>query len=285
MTLLLFCRMKTELFKIPGAKDRNIVLDSRYQPSPLREKDCVILYHGFKGFKDWGHFNAVADRFAENDMLAVKYNGSYNGLEDDFDAREITLPEVFGNNTFSIEMDDMGLVIDWVNRQDWPFMIKNIFLVGHSRGGGLVLLKAAEDKRVKKVVTWASVYEYGRIWGEQLMKLWKKEGKHEVKNGRTGEMLPIYFDVYEDYYNDEERLSIPNALSNIEQEVLIVHGTEDETVPVDAANAIHQKLENSKLLLIKGGSHTFNMKHPWEENEFSPEAEEVVSQTINFLKK
>ena len=55
----------------------------------IKEKDCVIFYHGFKGFKDWGHFNQISERFANSGLLAVKFNGSYNGLEDNHDANEI----------------------------------------------------------------------------------------------------------------------------------------------------------------------------------------------------
>ena len=42
-------------------------------------KPIVIFAHGFKGFKDWGHFNLIADEFAKHDFVFFKFNFSYNG--------------------------------------------------------------------------------------------------------------------------------------------------------------------------------------------------------------
>src|SRR5690606_40169934 len=42
-------------------------------------KKIVVFLHGFKGFKDWGHFNEVMHFFAENNMVFVKFNFSHNG--------------------------------------------------------------------------------------------------------------------------------------------------------------------------------------------------------------
>lgn len=267
---------------ILGSRDLNISLDYSFSPQKA-SKDVVIFYHGFKGFKDWGHFNLIAQTFAQNDFLFVKYNGSYNGVTED-NLLELTEPEVFGRNTFSIELDDLGLVIDWVLRKEFSFEIRNIYLLGHSRGGGIVLLKSAEDKRVKRVCTWASVYEYGKIWGEDLLAEWKKKGVHYVVNSRTGQELPIYFDVYDDYSENYNRLHLPSLLPSIEQDALVIHGNEDAVVPLLAAEKIVEKLPNGKLLAIDGGDHVFGARHPWEEDNLPTPSDKVVEETMIFFK-
>ena len=45
---------------------------------------------------------------------------------------------------------------------------------------------------------------------------------------------------------------------------LIVHGDRDESVPVQAALDLKGATPDSELLLLKGGSHTFSVGHPWQ---------------------
>lgn len=65
----------------------------------------VIFAHGFKGFKDWGTHNMVANLFAENGFRYLKFNFSHNGTTVD---KPIDFADLiaFSENTFSIELDD-----------------------------------------------------------------------------------------------------------------------------------------------------------------------------------
>ena len=72
-------------------------------------RPAVVIVHGFKGFKDWGMFPPLAERLARAGFTAVSFNLSGSGVDD---AGEFTLPERFGRNTFSAELEDLGRVID-----------------------------------------------------------------------------------------------------------------------------------------------------------------------------
>ncbi|MGZ4098329.1 MAG: alpha/beta hydrolase family protein, partial [Bacteroidia bacterium] len=61
---------------IEGSKNKQIGLDVFYKEDN-KQKPIVIFVHGFKGFKDWGHFNLVASTFAEHDFVFVKFNFSH----------------------------------------------------------------------------------------------------------------------------------------------------------------------------------------------------------------
>ena len=65
-------------------------------------KPIILFVHGFKGFKDWGAFNLIADYFAEAGFVFIKMNFSHNGLslEEDYYFEDL---EAFGQNNFSIE--------------------------------------------------------------------------------------------------------------------------------------------------------------------------------------
>ena len=144
---------------IPGKNGRPIVLDFGYKPNGIK-KPIVVFAHGFKGFKDWGHFNMVMEHIIANDCAFVKFNFSHNGgtAEQPIDFPDL---EAFGNNNYTKELDDLRSVIDWVeNNQEIPnheVDVDQIYLIGHSRGGGISILASKEDKRIKKLITWASV--------------------------------------------------------------------------------------------------------------------------------
>lgn len=271
---------------IEGLHGRPILLDLYWVPDN-QPKPVVIFTHGFKGFKDWGHFNLLGKRMAEAGFVFIKYNGSYNGTTPE-NPEEFTDLEAFGHNNFSIELDDLGQVINWImEEQDQvdPHEIDTtgIGLIGHSRGGGIVILKAKEDPRVKRIVTWASVSEFGRYWSPDIMRQWKEAGVHYVVNSRTGQRMPLYYQLYEDYFAHLDRLHIPSAEKNLTIPHLIIHGTADEGVPFTSAEELKSWNPKSTFLRIEGAGHTFGVKHPWESGTLPEQAEQVVQATMDFL--
>lgn len=272
---------------LQGPHGKPILLDYRYtanqQPKPI-----VVFTHGFKGFKDWGHFNVLADAFAEAGFVFVKYNLSHNGTTPERPNDFVDL-EAFGRNTFSIELDDLGAVIDWAVETDaMPKTEKDtdqLYLIGHSRGGGLTILKAAEDARVKKIATWASVAEFGHFWTPEVMDQWKKEGVQYVINGRTGQEMPMYYDLYDDYAQNMQRLHIPTAARSLTIPHLIAHAKDDPAVSFAAAEELHAESRHSELLAMEDGGHTFGGKHPWASDTLAPQMETVLQETVAFFRK
>jgi len=63
-----------------------------------------------------------------------------------------------------------------------------------------------------------------------------------------------------------------------------VHGSEDQTVSIKEAKAIHSWSPNSKLAIIDGADHVFGAKHPWKENILPQDLKNAVEKTIDFLK-
>ena len=115
--------------KINGSKEREIIIDVTH-PNKITQNKIIIFSHGFKGFKDWGPFNKIAEFFASKGFIFIKFNFSYNGTTSDNPVDFVNL-NAFGNNNFCIELDDLELVINWVNKK---YTEAKIFLLGHSRG-------------------------------------------------------------------------------------------------------------------------------------------------------
>ena len=270
--------------QIDGTCGKPILLDIFYKADGTA-KPVVIFSHGFKGFKDWGHFNLVAEQFAQEGFVFVKFNFSHNGTTPE-NPSEFSDLEAFGNNNFSIELEDLGRVIDFVvdaQELDKDADKANIYLLAHSRGGAISILKGFEDERVKKVATWASINQFGRYWSPETMEEWKRTGVNYVINGRTGQKMPLYYQIYEDFYAHKDKLDVPKAVRNMDKPFLIVHGTNDDAV--DYESALQMKEWNSaiKLLTIPGGNHVFGAKHPWSESTLPDDAAFVVRETIRFF--
>lgn len=278
-------------------RERNVVLQSvhgrafladvYYEPTGAA-KPVIIFSHGFKGFKDWGPFDLVAETFAAKGFVFIKFNFSHNGTTIDHPLDFADL-EAFGNNNMSIEMDDLGVIIDWVCSSGFvtdkqEVNAEQIFLLGHSRGGGISILKASEDTRVKKLCTWASVNEFGKYWKKDEMEKIKSEGVIFVGNARTKQQMPLYWQLYQNYFDHLNRLHIPTAVKALSIPFMIVHGTDDETVPYTAALEMHQWNKSAQLLLLEHANHNFGGKHPYDANTLTEDLEDAVKATIDFYK-
>src|SRR5690606_27774646 len=273
--------------RIIHSKDKKPILYDVYYNETEKPQPIVIFCHGYKGYKDWGAWHLVAETFTDAGFCFLKFNFSHNGgtMEDPIDFPDL---EAFAENNFSLELDDLDRVLKEIEKgnDNFPKKISTISLIGHSRGGGIVLIKAEEDTRISKVVAWASVSDFKARFqeGTTEFEMWKETGVAYVENSRTKQMMPNNFQFYEDFKNYENRLTISRAVKNLTIPLLVIHGSDDPTVSVKEAKAIHSWNPKSELLIIPGADHVFNAKHPWEESTLPNKLKTVVERTIDFLK-
>lgn len=254
-----------------------------------RLKPMIIFVHGFKGFKDWGPFNLLSDFFAQQEYVFCKINLSHNGTSPEQPLNFQDL-EAFGHNNFSIELDDIGSVIDYFTSgiddiSNEEIDRQMIFLLGHSRGGGMVLLKAAEDSRVKAVATLAAISDLKKRWSPDFLQEWKEKGVQYTYNGRTKQNMPLYYQLVEDLERNFRRLDIPNAVKNLRIPALILHGTVDETLPVSMAYDLKAYNASTEIKIIEGASHTFGGYHPYFDETLPDDLLFAALEILNFFRK
>ncbi len=272
---------------IKGKHDKPIVTDLFYKKDN-NSKPIVIFCHGYKGYKDWGAWNLIAKKFAENNLFFVKFNFSHNGgtLKQPIDFPDLT---AFGENNFIKELDDLETIIDWIlsnSKIKNEINSNNITLIGHSRGGGIVSIKASEDNRIKQIISWGAVSDFGSRFPEgNALKKWKEDGVSYITNGRTKQQMPHFFQFYTNFKENEKRLNIKSAVKNIKTRHLIIHGSNDETVNVEEAKKLHLWNPKSELKIIDGANHTFNSKHPYSLQYLPLEMVELVKISLHFTKK
>jgi pimeloyl-ACP methyl ester carboxylesterase len=227
-------------------------------------RPAIVVVHGWKGFKNWGMFPPLADRLSRAGFATVTFNLSGSGVDD---RGELVWPERFGRDTFTAELKDLGTVMETLSRGALGVAPpSSIGLVGHSRGGGIAVLHAAGDPRVRALVTWAAISSVER-WSPHEVVEWRETGAMEVLNTRTGQRLQLTTDILDDVErNAIGSLDILGAATRVTVPWLIVHGAEDETVSPKEAEALRaaSPLATTRLLEVEGAGHTFGAGHPWD---------------------
>lgn len=254
-------------------------MDIRTAARPGESRPAVVICHGFKGFKDWGMFPKLAERLAVAGFTAISFNFSGSGVGED--GESFTELERWGHQRPTTDLRDIGIVVDYATSEGAP----RVGLVGHSRGGGLAVLHAARDRRIGALVAWAPISGFAR-WPEEEVRRWREEGKMDVVNARTGQVLTMYLDALEDYdAHHGDLLDIMGAAERIEAPWLVVHGTADESVSCEEGKALHRaaRAGRAELELVEGAGHTFGAKHPWAGS--TPQLDQAMQRTVGFLAK
>ena len=277
--------VKTLNIEIKRATDRSIIYDLFYNDA-IQKAPLIIFCHGYKGFKDWGAWNLLAEAFALQGIAFLKFNFSHNGGTV---TQPIDFPDLgaFAENNYSKELDDLDCIIEMVfnsYKSHIALDVETLILMGHSRGGGIVTIKTSEDSRVKKLITLAGVSDYkSRFPQGEALKIWQEKGVYFIENSRTKQKMPHNYQFYQDFIANENRLSIENAATKISIPHLIVHGESDTAVPFFEATQLNLWSKTSIIYKVPGANHVFGAKHPWEHPKMPRDLELVFSEILDFI--
>ncbi|MEK7667626.1 MAG: alpha/beta fold hydrolase [Gemmatimonadota bacterium] len=263
--------------RLPGSDGGPLYVDVRTGARPGEGRPTVVICHGFKGFKDWGFFPRLAERLALAGCTAVTFNFSGSGVGPASDI--VDEPDRWFRQTLGNDLADLETVITHVASAAPPW----IGLVGHSRGGGTAIIQAARDPRVRALVTWAAVAGFVRYTPAELER-WRHDGRMEVVNSRTGQVLPIGTALLDDLDAcGSGSLDVLAAAARVRVPWLLIHGTADETVAYAESEALAgaSRSVRTNLLMVEGAGHTFGARHPWAGS--TSELNQVIKATAKFL--
>jgi len=230
-------------------------------PSGKGPFPAVALFHGFGGQRMEPHFIFVklSRLLAKNKIIAARFDFRGSG-ESEGEFQEMTISQ---------EVEDGMKIMDFLTEH--PLVNReHLGIVGLSLGGCIARLVASERDDIKCLVLWSAVAD--------LEELIKQEQTEEQRNELTKK-------GYTDSGGNKIGRSFLTTLSQVKKletlsvykgKALIIHGTEDKTVPIEHAYRFTQVLPSSRLKKIKGADHTYN-RVDWEE--------EVLKETTNFLKE
>ncbi len=269
---------KKQPFILNGSNGKQIIGD--ITNSATQSNLVALFVHGFKGFKDWGSHNLVADYFASKGINFVKFNFSHSGVIAP-DLTDVTDLKLFASNTPSKELYDLEVVIKYVVE---TFPGAQITLIGHSRGGGISILEAAKNASVSKLITWAAISSFDSLWKKEQEQEWRTKGKIEVYNARTKENMPLNVELLEDVTQNHERLNIIEAAKTLSVPWLIIHGNEDINVSLSVGKEFKRIQPAAKLLEIKGANHVFGSSHPFKEEQLPEQLHQVCEASVKFIR-
>lgn len=246
--------------------ESEIIRAEIYHRNAIKDAPVIIICHGFKGFKNWAFFPVLAESLAQADYIALTFNFSRNGIGPDL--QNFTELDKFEKNTCSHEIKDLQCIVDAVASGEIGKGLidpERIGLMGHSRGGGITILYTQNDPRIKSLVTWSAIATVERYSPEQINQ-WKSQKYLEFENKRTGQLMRVGIELLEDTQKNRAQLNIQAAAEQLETPTLIIHGQEDESVPVEEAQTIYDHIASpsKELMIIEGGTHTFGARHPLE---------------------
>jgi len=262
-----------------------IPVDIRY-PSGKNDMPAVFILHGFKAWKDWGFFPYISEKIASTGAIVITISFSLNGVPAGSDL--YIESEKFANNTVSREIADSNTVLNsFLNNELFDkdnLWNGEIYFLGHSRGAAISILLAASRNEINRLILWASISRFGRI-STRFKDNYLKIGYVEFKDTRTGINLKMNKVYTDDLEVNKDNFNLTAKISELSVPILLLHGTQDVTVPAKESIELYEKVKmsnNTKLVLIEHAGHTFGINHPFESS--NDVLEEVLSNTIDFIK-
>ena len=136
--------------------------------------------------------------------------------------------------------EDLDCSINWL-KQHYPDRVDKIALLGHSVGAGAVLLESSKRKDIDAVISVSAFAHPEWMMRRHLKSL------HFPKF-----LIRIMFSYIEWVIGQKFSTIAPlNTVCLIHCPVLLVHGKEDNTVPVDDARSILANCPESNIILLE----------------------------------
>lgn len=123
-------------------------------------------------------------------------------------------------------------------------------LIGSSLGALTAARVSIADDRVKAVVLLAPAFRLAVRWQQQLgpeWDEWKRTGWREVYDYSKNDTSKVDFGFMEDV------ISFGTDFPNVTTPALVIHGTADETVPIEYSRAFVEGRPNASLIELADG--------------------------------
>jgi pimeloyl-ACP methyl ester carboxylesterase len=239
-------------------------IENKSQQAGCQRWPLILICHGFIGNRIGVDrlFVKAARELSGKGFLVLRFD--YGGCGESTGD--------YGNGGLDVMIEQTRSVLDYALSMDCVDLGR-VILLGHSLGGATALLTAAKDNRVKSLVLWSSVaYPHNDIV--------RIVGKGEYEKLQSGGSIDhLGYTLTSRFFHSLSQHQPYEQLRKFKGDVLILHGTADEIIPVDYA-PLYQKIfwlrqeGQCDLELIFQADHTYSSKTA---------AEELFSKTGDWL--
>jgi pimeloyl-ACP methyl ester carboxylesterase len=280
-------RMNVVEWEIEGSDGQPILGDCHLPDDQPR--GVVLIAHGFKGYKDYGFLPRLADALAAASFIAHRFNFSHSGMTRKIERFE--KPQLFERDTWGKQVADLLMVAAACHdgRLDGQGLEQVWF--GHSRGGVTSILAAAQTFTDDEsapccpagLVTAAAPASACSLSNEDRARL-RQRGSIESPSGRTGQILRVGKAWLDEMEASPKALDPVFRISQVMCPTLIVHGSDDPTVPADAAGLLASAAGNLRQkVILDGAQHTFDAPNPLPADAKLPDAtQQLLGQVAAF---
>ena len=216
--------------------------------STKKKFPVVIVDHGHippEKYSTENSYRLVSGYYASNGFLVLKPD--YRG----HDKSEGTYDPVLTRLSYSIDVLNLLASISSIKEADTD----NIFIYGHSMGGGITLTVLEVSGKIKAATLWAAV---SNGFPENTLYFRRKHSADEAK-----ELLTQIKGIFKE--EDFSKLSPNNYLQDIKVPVLIQHGKKDESVPYQWSLDLIEKFKvlgiSYKFYSYEDEDHNFSKKY------------------------
>jgi alpha/beta superfamily hydrolase len=215
---------------------QNEKIEYAFHEGSSKNRHLLIIGHGVTGNMDRTLIVKLAEAVADQGLPVLRFSFSGNGNSGGH----------FEESTISKEIQDLQCVINSVVEQGW----RPIY-AGHSMGGAVGALTAAIDSRIQLLISLAGMVETEQFCNKEFGMLTPGNG-----NMWDDENCPLSPGFVKDM--KQIKSVLPRA-SGIEIPWLVVHGTNDDLVPVaDSRSLITNHEETRQCIEIEGADHLFS---------------------------
>lgn len=229
---------------------------------PQEEKKnypLVIVVHGLTGHMEEPHIAGLSQALNENGFATLRVELYGHGMSDG----------EFRNHNMYRWLLNLMSVVEYVQTLEF---VTDLYITGHSQGGAAVVLLGGLMRNVFKAIiplSPATLIKEHAYKGELLELSFDPdhiEREYEFQNEEKRR-------ISGDYIRINQLLPFDEAIDRYDGQVLIVHGTGDDTVPVEYGQKLHERYKHSKLVLIPDDDHCFNLH-----------LDQMIDAVIQFLK-
>jgi putative redox protein len=202
----------------------------------------IILGHCFTCSRNTSILRSICQNLEDQGFMVLRFDFSGNGRSEG----------AFSDSTISKQIVETSSAADFLGDKG----ISWIGLAGHSMGGTVALLAAERIDTVKAVCTLAasaSVPAKAQFLSDSQRQELEATGRvHFKSRGRSLELTV-------DFFRDASQYEVSDTLPSLSQPWLIVHGDQDEIVPVEHAHRLHQRRPAlTELAIVPGADHMFS---------------------------
>ena len=195
----------------------------------------VVLGHGVTGNKDRPLLIEIAKGLAKKGWPCIRFSFSGNG---DSEGK-------FEDSNITKEVDDLWSILKTVPQE------KRIAYIGHSMGAAVGVKKASRGMLIQCLISLAGMVNTAGFVEREF---------GDVVTGKGFMWDDKNCPLSESYVNDLKEIGslLPDA-ARIECPWLLIHGTDDDVVPIeDSRQAFEAARCEKKLIEIPGAGHSFD---------------------------